>query len=335
MKNNKTLLFTHGIDIDGYGCAILAKLAYGEDAYIYYADNFELDEMFAQKVYGVSAKDILEGKVDKHALFENAKKNLQDFNKIYITDHCISQPLCQFVNEDKATVAKLLVLDHHASRKDEQGKFPWVKIWDETPEGTKACGTNMFYFHLLNERELFPAYALARWARLTALCDTWTWKGSPCEKDCVNLDTLGKALGREEYVQHFFEKLKKESTKHSPFEFSLKEEKLIESYRAAYAKQLDEYVKKIKEIDFDGLKAGFVHIKDLFKNDIAEKVRNLPLGKEIDFLLMPVDDRESVSLRNINPNCDVSKIAQAHEGGGHFAAASFPKSKLQEMNFEK
>ncbi len=332
----KVLLFTHGIDIDGYGCAILAKLAFGNDVEIHYADNFELDEKFAQRVYGVSAKQVLEDTADKKHLFETAKTNLQDFEKIYITDHCLSYPLCQFVDEDKETVSKLLVLDHHESRKAEQGKFDWVKIVENIRENNKACGTNLFYFHLINQGKIFPSYAIARWARLTTLCDTWTWKGSPCEDDCIKLDILGKALGREKYVEHFTEKLFKEMSKSQPsFEFSSEEKNLIEEYQVAYSKKLDEYVSKIKIVDFDGMKAGFVHIKDLFKNDIAEKVRSLPLAQKVDFLLMPVDDRESVSLRNINPNCDVSKIAQAHGGGGHFAAASIPKENLKGLVDDK
>lgn len=331
----KVLLFTHGIDIDGYGCAVLAKLAFGNDVEVHYADNFELDEMFAHRVYGVSTKEILEGKVDKSQLIKNAQNALREYTKVYITDHCLSFPLCQFVDEDTETASKLLVLDHHTSRKAEQGQFDWVKIADKIDESTMACGTNMFYYHLISEGKIFPTHALARWARCTALCDTWTWKGSPCEEECVKLDVLGKALGREKYVEHYTQKFSKLLKTLKPFKFTPEEEKLIKEYQAAYAKKLDEYVSKIQIVEFDGLKAGFVHIKDLFKNDIAESVRHLPLGQKIDFLIMPVDDRESVSLRNINPNCDVSKIAQAHGGGGHFAAASFPKENLKGLKFDK
>ncbi len=47
----KKIIFTHGIDIDGYGCAVLAQTVWGGEIDIVYADNFDLDDKFV-KVWG-------------------------------------------------------------------------------------------------------------------------------------------------------------------------------------------------------------------------------------------------------------------------------------------
>ena len=43
---------------------------------------------------------------------------------------------------------------------------------------------------------------------------------------------------------------------------------------------------------------------------------------------MPVPERGTVSLRNINPDFDVSSVAKKNGGGGHKGAASFPLNNL-------
>lgn len=133
------------------------------------------------------------------------------------------------------------------------------------------------------------------------------------------------ALGREEYVKHMIEKLHRENI----FSFDAYETEVISEYKAAFFKQVKIYANIAKEniINFAGHKAAYVEIFDKYKNDIAEQMRTLKTDAE--FLVMPVLDRESVSLRNINPEFDVSKIAQQFGGGGHIGAASIPKENAK------
>lgn len=326
---NKVLLFTHGIDIDGYGCAVLAKLAFGDKVDIFYADNTELDDMFSQAVYGASAKEVLSASGEKKAeMLKNARKNLCEYRQIYITDHCLGLDLCKFVNEDTSTVNKLLVLDHHASRKAEQGQFPWVKIEDNLGS-TKACGTNLFYYHLINQKRILPQFALAIWARFTALYDTWTWKGSGHEEECQKLNNLALAVGRDEYVRQMTEYFKHLKSPGTTFEFSKAQEKIVNDFVAAKNAELSKIAAGIQVVKVGGKKIGkfgYVEILDKYKNDLAEYVRSTP--NDLDFLCTPILDRQSVSLRNVKEDFDVSKVAQAYGGGGHFGAASIPKENF-------
>ena len=128
----KVVIFTHGIDIDGYGCAVLAKLAYGDDTQILYADNFDLDQIFVK---------------------EWKRGWLNNFDRVFITDHCPSMKLCLAIQEDKELLEKTTIFDHHASRLDEQGSLDWVNIVDQNEKG-KQSGTSLFFEYLArNGRE--------------------------------------------------------------------------------------------------------------------------------------------------------------------------------------
>ena len=61
------------------------------------------------------------------------------------------------------------------------------------------------------------------------------------------------------------------------------------------------------------------------KNDIPEALRSQNNPLNISYVMMPLKDRESVSLRNIE-DVNLAEIASNFGGGGHKYAASFPKS---------
>lgn len=298
----KVVVFTHGIDIDGYGCAVLAKLAYGENAQIIYADNFDLDEKFVK---------------------EWKRGWLNNFDKVFITDHCPSMNLCLAIQEDKELLEKITVFDHHASRLAEQGSLDWVNIIDRNENG-KQSGTSLFFEYLARNGRVGQNGSVQEFVELTRQYDTWEWTTlkNPLPNE---LNTLAMAIGREKYVENMTRKLSKQK---NVFLFSAQELLDIKTYKEEFRKQVEHYVSQIKVCDFQGHKIGFVRIKDLFKNDIATTVRGLPLAKEIDFLLMPIPDRGTVSLRSIKPDFDVAAVAKENGGGGHKAAASFPLNNL-------
>ncbi len=298
----KIAVFTHGIDIDGYGCAVLAKLAYGENAQILYADNFDLDEKFVK---------------------EWKRGWLYNFDKVFITDHCPSMNLCLAIQEDKELLEKITVFDHHVSRLEEQGSLDWVNIIDQNEKG-KQSGTSLFFEYLARNGLVKRHGSVQEFVELTRQYDTWEWTNlnNPLPNE---LNTLAMAIGRENYVEKMTKRLSKDK---NVFLFSAQDLLDIKTYKEEFRKQVEYYVNQIKVCDFQGHKIGFVRIKDLFKNDIATTVRALPLAKEIDFLLMPIPERGTVSLRSIKPDFDVSAIAKENGGGGHSAAASFPLCNL-------
>ena len=93
----KILLFTHSQDIDGLGCCFLAKQAFNNV-------EFELCKTF----------EITE----KVKLYVENKK-IYEFDKVFVTDLCIKEPLLSLINDDEILKKKLLVIDHHKSEIDQ------------------------------------------------------------------------------------------------------------------------------------------------------------------------------------------------------------------------
>lgn len=297
----KVLIFTHGIDIDGYGGAILGTLAFGE-VKVYFAENFNLDELFQEKW-------------DSREIFS--------YDKIFITDHCLSYSKCQEVDNDEVLREKIKILDHHKARTP-QNDFDFIKVVEEE-NGRKVCGTSLFYNYLASCGLLEKTPALDKFVELTRSYDTWEWTKTN-NQFANDLNTLALAIGRENYIMHMQKKLRTQRV----FEFNQEEKKSIDDFKAWFKGELDKQVENVKVIKFDGYNAGYVKTIELFKNDIALAVKNSSRAKDedIDFMLMPITDRGTVSLRNIKDNFDVNEIAKNHGGGGHPGAASFSMKNL-------
>ena len=295
---NKVLIFTHGIDIDGFGGAILGKLAF-KNPKIVFADNFNLDELMI-----------------------NTLKNDTPYDEIYVTDHCPSYTLCEKIDSSKALSSVIKVFDHHISRKDKEENFDFVNLVVENEHG-KQSGTSLFYEYLVKTGRLKRTNSLDMFTKLTTLYDTWEWKkDKELGTQAYRLNTLFQAVGRDKYIEIVGNILE---CNLEEFKFSDEENDIIDGFISDFNAKIEGYITKIKIVDVDGLKVGYVELEDLYKNDIAEVLRNRNNPLNIAYLMMPLKDRESVSLRNIE-NIDLADIASKFGGGGHKSAASFPKS---------
>ena len=300
----KVVLFTHGVDIDGFGCAILAKLAF-DNVEVVYADNFNLDE--------------------KMKAFDR-EKGFCNYDKVYVTDHCPSFEYCKQIEQDKDLISKIRIFDHHVSRVSEQGTLPWIDLVVESQDGEKQSGTSLFYDHLVDEGLLKLSLAPSVFANLTRLYDTWQWVSDKTFGEAsYRLNTLFQAVGREEYVKRMYNRIKAGEVGMSP-----EDEKVVDKYLKDFFAKVNCYINSMDIVVFENNKVGFVEIEDSYKNDIANKIREDGNVFDLDYVLMPVRDRNTVSLRNINPDFDVSKVAEKFGGGGHKGAASFPLVNLPE-----
>lgn len=123
----KVLLFTHSEDIDGIGCAILAKQAFS-DYEVIPTKTFEVNKNVGEAISS--------GLIDK-------------FDKVFVTDICIKEPLLEFIDNNPTLKSKVIVLDHHKSEIEEgNDKYDFVTIISEQ-NGRKESGTSLFYQYLL------------------------------------------------------------------------------------------------------------------------------------------------------------------------------------------
>ena len=92
----KILLFTHKIDIDGMGCAVLGKLAF-DDIEIVYCDTFEINQQIQRYI-------------DNGSIYQ--------YDKIFVTDLCIKQPLLSKIAEDKNLFSEFHIKSKISERRE-------------------------------------------------------------------------------------------------------------------------------------------------------------------------------------------------------------------------
>lgn len=299
MSDEKVIVFTHAIDIDGFGCAVLAKLAY-KNPKIVYVNYSEVDDIVA---------------------FAWSKDELYDYDKIFVTDVSLNLGICKLLDEDSRLKGKVQILDHHESCVGKITKYSWVNV-TPSKDGKTCCGTSLFYEYLVKQGLLEKTSSRDKFVEFTRIQDT-DWK-HPDFEEAHLLDTLSMAIGREQYVDNMTEKLGEQV-----FELDKSDKKAILKYLKAYNKQINRYLSEIQIVDFDGLKAGYVEILNIYRSNLAKAVKESPLAENLDILILPIIDDNKVSFRAINPNCDVAKVAEGFGGGGHPYAASAPKDKFK------
>lgn len=293
----KVLLFTHKNDIDGMGNAILAQLAFKEV-------DYELCGTFD-----------LTSSVESY--FEGDK--IYQYDRIYVTDLCLEDPVLSKVAMDSKLEGKVLVFDHHKTFTDPKytsHKFVTVKIEDE--KGL-CCGTSLFYKHLVSEGLIDKDNkCISEFVELTRQHDTWEWRNIYNNEKSRELSILFDALGYDGYISLMTEKLRKEDF----FEFDSMERILIDNRKKQIALKCEYYKDKIIYREILGMKAGIVFITYEYRNELAEYFRENKF--DMDFTMMIALDPGVVAYRSVREGKAVRPVAELFGGKGHDKAATNP-----------
>lgn len=284
-------LFTH-TDLDGVGCAILAKLAFGEEIDVEYCDYNNVNEKV--KYYLDTDDDSL--------------------SYIYITDISVNEETAKLLGERGG----VNLLDHHPTAL-ELNKYPWCKVILEDLNGIKTSGTKMFY-HLLDmngclSENLENNKSLDKFVELVRDYDTWRWTTFGDEGlICKQVNDLLYLYGREKFIKWCLSEIHDEvfPRLYAADEFVLKLKQ----------QEIDEYIKEKDEqlitSPMCGMNCGFVFAEKYF----SELGNGLcVMHPEIDFVAM-IDMSGTVSYRTVKDNIDLGKdVAKLFGGGGHPKAA--------------
>lgn len=294
----KILLFTHKIDIDGMGSAVLANLAF-DDAEIVLCDTFEIDaklETFLQD------------------------KSIKNYDKVFITDLCPSYEMLETINKTHEVKNKLLVFDHHVTD-FKKNDFEFVSIIVENENG-KCCGTSLFLEYLKKSINFATTPAIETFVELTRRYDTWEWKTRFFDDAPNDLNILFGVLGADKYIANFTNKLKIERE----FFYTKSEKSLIKNKKNEIKKICKQLLSRLDIVFVDNLKAGVVKDTDgAYRNEFAEYLKDIKF--DIDCMIMLNFSRNTASIRSIKPNIDVSSLAKKYNGKGHTASGGCPLSQ--------
>ena len=301
----KVLLFTHAEDIDGIGCAILAKQVF-RDCEVIPTKTFEFN------------KNV--GKVIESGLIEK-------FDKVYVTDLCIKEPLLGEIDRNPILRDKIRVIDHHKSEIVEgNDKYDFVTITVEK-NGRKESGTSLFYQFLIDNYGLQSIPILDELVEWTRQYDVYDWVKIN-NQDARKLHILFEMLGYDKYYELINAKLKSDNS----ITFTDYEEEVIATYFRNFNNDMNFILSNmvVVPIIIDDIiyRIGYVICPYKYRNDINDYIRSKGNMQNIDIVGMIMTDRDTVSYRQIN-NVDVSKVAVYFGGKGHFAASSNPKENLE------
>ena len=293
----RVLLFTHSQDIDGMGCAVLARKAF---------NNYTL---VPTKTFDITKN------VEKYI----ESKAIYDFDKIFVTDLCIKEPLLKFIDKDETLKNKLLVLDHHKTEIEEgNNKYDFVNIIVQK-NGRKESGTSLFYNYLIQNNYLQRSNILDELVEWTRQYDVWDWE-SKNNINARNLHVLFEVLGYDAYLKIINDKVDKLNS----IVFNNYEKEVIDKFNKEMEKDILNILNDMKCVDLsiDGniFKVGFVKCPYKYRNDMNKFIKKNNVYN-IDAVGMIMTDIETVSYRQVK-DVDVSIISKYFGGKGHRGAGS-------------
>lgn len=293
----KVLLFTHSQDIDGMGCAVLARKAFG-DYTLVPTKTFEITKNVENYI---------------------KSKKIYDFDKIYVTDLCIKEPVLKFIDNDEILKNRLLVLDHHKTEIEEgNNKYDFVNIIVQKNE-RKESGTSLFYNYLIQNNYLQRSNILDELVEWTRQYDVWDWE-SKNNINARNLHVLFEVLGYDAYLKIINDKVDKLNS----IVFNNYEKEVIDKFNKEMEKDILNILNDMKCVDLsiDGniFKVGFVKCPYKYRNDMNKFIKKNNVYN-IDAVGMIMTDIETVSYRQVK-DVDVSIISKYFGGKGHRGAGS-------------
>lgn len=281
----KIKLFTH-TDLDGIGCAILAKIKFGENVDIEYCNYDDVNIKVEEFLLGSS----------KHF-----------YEYIYITDISVNEDVVTIIETEVKDKIKLL--DHHKTALW-LNKYDWAKVTEIDEElNEKTSGTYMFY------KELFNMDGKTKiLANVIRKYDTWTWKEKN-DLEPKKLNDLMYIYGRDLFINSMIEYCSSPNidliTYEDEFLLSLKQ-KEIDNY-------LENKNKSMIKTSLFGMTVGII-FAERFHSEIGNRL--CEMNSDIDLVVI-INIDYSISYRTIK-DIDLSVIAKQFGGGGHPKASGSP-----------
>lgn len=293
-------LFTH-TDLDGIGCEILAKIAFGKDVDV---TNSEVSDI---------NKDIKK--------FLDNPKNDGKYDKIYITDISVNKENAERLS---TRPEKVQLLDHHGTALW-LNQYPWAHVRVKTKEtGILTSGTELMYKNLEKEG-LFKSLdnkhseQLKQFTEAVRDYDTYRFdKMGEDGKLSKDLNDLMFIKGSIPFKNDIYNQL---NIGTFPF-FSEADRAMLDmSHR-----KLETYIKdkneNIEVFTINGYKGGLVYAEQNF-SELGNKL--CEMNPKLDFIAMVEPTKGFVSIRSRRDDINVGKdIAAPLGGGGHAKSAGAP-----------
>jgi len=288
----KIKLFTHN-DLDGIGCGVVAKHAFGDSVDVEYCGYDSIDTKVAEFLISPEfvATDV-----------------------VFITDISVKEEALVKLIEKKAS-DKLMLLDHHKTA-THLNQYGWAQVSENEPdphnEGMErlSCGTTAFYNYLVENGLLKATPELQDFVEQVRSWDTWDWtRTSPRNEQAMLLNLLLTVIGRWKFVDRFSE--------NAEVVFNATERTLVDIEKRRIEYTVKTKQKALVERDLI-LPIGTYRVGVVFAENYLSDVGN-SLAEDnphLDFIIM-ISSGTRLSFRGIEKGIDLGLVAKEFGGGGH------------------
>lgn len=289
-------LYTHN-DLDGVGCGIVARIAFGKDVEVRYNSVMGLDYQIEK-------------------LLENEKNIKDDF--LMITDLSVNDENLIRLDDLAKGGGNVRLIDHHKTALH-FNDYSWGRVKVQYEDGRLTAATSLLYEYFQEHEMIQPSQALDEFVELVRQYDTWEWDQNENIK-AKNLNDLFFMISIEEFEEKMTERIMSSDT----FEFDEFEQKLLDMEE----KKIERYVRRKKremiQTFIGEYCTGIVHAES-YHSELGNE-----LGKEyphIDYIAILNLGGKKISFRTIHDHVDVSAVAGKFGGGGHAKASGCSMGK--------
>jgi uncharacterized protein len=276
-------------DLDGVGCGILAKLAFGDRIKIRYNSIASLNR-------------------EVEWFLENEERNTH----LFITDLSVNEENEKRLEEFYQTGGKVQLLDHHKTALH-FNEYEWGHVVVEDNEGSLASGTSLFYEYLIENELIQTSNAVDEFVELVRQYDTWEWEKNN-NQEAHRLNALFFLISIDEFEEKMVNRL--QNSDH--FFFDEFEQKILDMEEDKVERYIRRKRRELVQTSIGDYLAGIVYAES-YHSELGNE-----LGKEyphLDYIAMLNMGGKRISLRTIHDHVDVSEVAGHYGGGGHAKAA--------------
>ncbi|MCM3772430.1 MULTISPECIES: DHH family phosphoesterase [Priestia] len=276
-------------DLDGVGCGILAKLAFGDRIKIRYNSIASLNR-------------------EVEWFLENEERNTH----LFITDLSVNEENEKRLEEFYQTGGKVQLLDHHKTALH-FNEYEWGHVIVEDNEGNLASGTSLFYEYLIENELIQTSDAVNEFVELVRQYDTWEWEKNN-NQEAHRLNALFFLISIDEFEEKMVNRLQN----NDHFFFDEFEQKILDMEEDKVERYIRRKRRELVQTSIGDYLAGIVYAES-YHSELGNE-----LGKEyphLDYIAMLNMGGKRISLRTIHDHVDVSEVAGHYGGGGHAKAA--------------
>jgi uncharacterized protein len=294
-------LFTD-IDLDGLGCGLIAKIAFGEKADVSYCSY-----------------RILNQRVE--AFIENPNGRNEE---MYITDLAVSDLVEKKLAKRFQAGKHVRMIDHHVTALH-FNEYEWATVRPDYSSGKKTCATSLFYDYLLEHHLIEKNKALEEFIEFVRQYDTWEWEENN-NIDAKRLNDLFYILNREKFEEEMVKRITENTLSFSLTEM---ENMLLDIEEQKISRYIHSKSRQVVQTFADDFCVGIVHAEQ-YLSELGNALNNL--YPHLDMIALLNMSGKKMGFRTIHDEINVAEYAKNYGGGGHPKASG---SEMKKEAFEK